>query len=115
MSFEARRNCLLGGVAVTVFTVVYYTNQQPVTNPEAKHSQNKGETTLAQAYDKSAKKTPKRKRPPEKPFRNNGKRSDYFPNIRLVTHENKTVRLYDDLVKDHTVIINFMYTRCTGI
>jgi len=115
MSFQARRNCLLGGICVAVFALVYYTNQQPVTKPMAKQSQNKGETAVAQAYGKSAKKTLNRKRPPEKPFRNNGKRSDYFPNIRLVTHENKTVRLYDDLVKDHTVIINFMYTRCTGI
>jgi protein SCO1/2 len=41
-----------------------------------------------------------------------GKVSDKFPNIRLITHDDKQVRFYDDLVKDKTVIINFMYTDC---
>ncbi len=37
-----------------------------------------------------------------------GKISDKFPNILLRTHDNKPVRFYDDLVKDRTVIVNFM-------
>ena len=44
-----------------------------------------------------------------------GKVSDLFPNIELRTQENKRVRFYDDIVKDKVVIINFMYTTCTGI
>lgn len=48
------------------------------------------------------------------PVRSQGKVSDRFPNTLLYTHDNQTVRFYDDLVKDRTVIIQFMYTRCTG-
>jgi cytochrome oxidase Cu insertion factor (SCO1/SenC/PrrC family) len=36
----------------------------------------------------------------------------YFPNVPLVTHEGKTVRFFDDLVKDKVVVINFIYTTC---
>jgi protein SCO1 len=36
----------------------------------------------------------------------------HLPNVELVTHQGKTVRFYDDLVKDKKVVINFMYTRC---
>jgi protein SCO1/2 len=38
--------------------------------------------------------------------------ANYFPNIPLTTQEGKTVRLYDDLLKDKKVVINFIYTRC---
>ena len=43
-----------------------------------------------------------------------GKISDKFSNIRLVTHDDKQVHFYDDLVKDRKVIINFMYTDCVS-
>ena len=36
----------------------------------------------------------------------------YFPNVPLVTHEGKTVRFFDDLIKDKVVAINFIYTTC---
>ena len=39
--------------------------------------------------------------------------ADYFPNVTLTTHEGKTVRFYDDLVKEKFVVINFIFTRCT--
>jgi protein SCO1/2 len=39
-------------------------------------------------------------------------RQRYFPNVLLQTHEGRTVRFYDDLIKDKVVMINFMYTRC---
>jgi len=42
-------------------------------------------------------------------------RQRYFPDLVLTTHEGKKVRLYDDLVKDKIVIINFMYARCEGV
>jgi protein SCO1/2 len=38
--------------------------------------------------------------------------ASYFPNVPLVTHEGKTVQLYDDLIKDKKVLINFIYERC---
>lgn len=39
-------------------------------------------------------------------------RRRYFPNIVLTTQENRKVHLYDDLVKDKVMLINFMYTSC---
>src|SRR5258708_7410927 len=42
-------------------------------------------------------------------------RRRYFPDIHLVTHLGQRVRLYEDLVKDKLVVLNFMYTRCTGV
>lgn len=42
-------------------------------------------------------------------------RSTQFPNVKLITHENKTVRFYDDLVRGKTVLINMMYAECEGI
>ncbi|MBI2877958.1 MAG: SCO family protein [Candidatus Tectomicrobia bacterium] len=37
---------------------------------------------------------------------------NYFPNVPLVTHDGKTVRFYDDLIKDKKVLINFIYAGC---
>ena len=37
-----------------------------------------------------------------------------IPNINLLTHDNRRVRFYDDLVQGRTVLINFMYTKCRG-
>jgi protein SCO1/2 len=39
----------------------------------------------------------------------------HFPNVTLLTHENRTVRFYDDLVKGKIVLFNFFYTRCDGV
>src|SRR5262250_1431532 len=38
--------------------------------------------------------------------------ANYFPNVPLTTQDGKTVRFYDDLLKDKKVVINFIYTRC---
>ncbi len=38
-----------------------------------------------------------------------------FPNVPLITHEGKVVHFYDDLIKNKTVMINFMYIRCGDI
>jgi hypothetical protein len=35
----------------------------------------------------------------------------HLPNVRLVTQDNKTVPVYDDLVKDKKVIVNFPNTQ----
>jgi protein SCO1 len=37
---------------------------------------------------------------------------DYFPNLELINQDGKTVRFYDDLIKDKVVAINFIYTHC---
>lgn len=36
-----------------------------------------------------------------------------FPEIELTTHEGKRVRLYEDLLRDKVVSINFIFTRCS--
>ncbi|MDT4953983.1 MAG: hypothetical protein QOJ02_2121 [Acidobacteriota bacterium] len=39
----------------------------------------------------------------------------YFPNLTLLTQENKPVRFYGDLLKGKVVLINFMFTTCKGV
>jgi cytochrome oxidase Cu insertion factor (SCO1/SenC/PrrC family) len=39
----------------------------------------------------------------------------YFPNTVLLTQDNKAVRFFDDLLKGKTVVINFIFTSCTGV
>ncbi len=36
----------------------------------------------------------------------------YFSDLEVVTHEGKTVRFYDDLIKDRIVVISFIFTTC---
>ncbi len=38
-----------------------------------------------------------------------------LPNVPLLTHENRRVRFYEDLIKDRVVLINFMFATCHGI
>lgn len=40
---------------------------------------------------------------------------NYFPNSPVVTHEGKTVRFYDDLIRGKIVVINFIYASCTDL
>ena len=49
------------------------------------------------------------------PSRGTGKISDRFPNIPLTDQHGNLVHFYDDLVQGRTVIVNLMYTSCTGI
>jgi protein SCO1 len=42
-------------------------------------------------------------------------RRRYFPDVELVTSEGKTVKFYEDLLKDKIVILNMMYADCEGI
>ena len=37
----------------------------------------------------------------------------YFPDIVMQTHQGKSVRLYEDLIKDRIVTLNFMYLACS--
>jgi protein SCO1/2 len=55
---------------------------------------------------------PDQKRLPGQPNRVALIREQHLPNIELVTHEGRSVRFYDDLVKGRVVAINFMFTTC---
>jgi protein SCO1 len=39
--------------------------------------------------------------------------ASYFPNFELTTQDGKTVKFYDDLVKDKLVVVDFIFTHCT--
>jgi protein SCO1/2 len=41
--------------------------------------------------------------------------ANYFPNVPLITHEGRTVRFFDDLLRDKVVVINFIYTSCPDV
>lgn len=41
--------------------------------------------------------------------------ANYFPNNVLLTQDNIQVHFFDDLLKGKTVVINFMFTTCTGV
>ena len=43
-----------------------------------------------------------------------GRMRRHFPNVPLQTHDGRSVRFYEDLVKGRKVIINFTFTTCTG-
>jgi cytochrome oxidase Cu insertion factor (SCO1/SenC/PrrC family) len=40
--------------------------------------------------------------------------ANYFPNVPLVTQDNKPVRFFDDLIKGKVVVINFIFTGCSA-
>jgi protein SCO1/2 len=42
-------------------------------------------------------------------------RNRYFPNVTLTTHQGKQVRLYDDMIKDRIVLLNFIFASCDRI
>lgn len=42
-------------------------------------------------------------------------RDRHFPNLVLVTQDGKRVRFYDDLIKGNIVVLNFMFTSCSGV
>ena len=37
---------------------------------------------------------------------------DHFPNVALITQDNKTVHFYDDVIKGKIVMIQFMFANC---
>jgi cytochrome oxidase Cu insertion factor (SCO1/SenC/PrrC family) len=41
--------------------------------------------------------------------------ASYFPNLVLLTQDNKPVRFYDDLLKGKVALINFLFTTCQGV
>jgi protein SCO1 len=40
-------------------------------------------------------------------------RAGFLPNVPLVTHNGEKVKFYDDLIRDKTVLFNFMLVECT--
>lgn len=40
--------------------------------------------------------------------------SDRFPNVEVQSHDGRTFRFVDDLIRDRVVLINFSYTQCRG-
>jgi protein SCO1 len=41
--------------------------------------------------------------------------ANYFPNFVVQTHDGRRLRFYDDVVRGKVVVVNMMYTVCTGI
>src|SRR5262249_25566341 len=41
--------------------------------------------------------------------------ANYFPNLPVVTQDGKTLKFYDDVIKDKIVLISFVYTNCPDI
>lgn len=37
-----------------------------------------------------------------------------FPNVPLLTHDGRTVRFYDDVLRNRFVVLSFMYASCTS-
>ena len=42
-------------------------------------------------------------------------RRRFFPDMTLTTHDGRRVRLYEDLLENKCVLLNFMYAHCQGI
>jgi cytochrome oxidase Cu insertion factor (SCO1/SenC/PrrC family)/cytochrome c2 len=40
---------------------------------------------------------------------------NYFPNVPVVTQDGKTLRFYDDLIRNKVVIVSFIYTTCADL
>jgi len=53
-----------------------------------------------------------RRAPSDTPYSSN--KVDLFSNGVLLTHENKQVKFYDDLMKGKQALVNFMYASCNG-
>lgn len=41
--------------------------------------------------------------------------ADYFPNPSVTTHDGRTLRFYDDLIKDRIVLVSFIFTACKDL
>ena len=71
----------------------------------------KGEAPDVNTSERAKRASP-RSRFKQKAYRRSGKLSDRFPNILLHTQDNEPLRFYDDLIKNKTVIIDFMFASC---
>jgi protein SCO1/2 len=39
----------------------------------------------------------------------------FFPNVPVQSHDGRTLRFYDDLIRNKIVVVNFIYTSCSNI
>ena len=39
---------------------------------------------------------------------------EYFTNLELIDQDGRTVRFFDDVLRDHVVVIDFIFTNCEG-
>jgi protein SCO1/2 len=39
----------------------------------------------------------------------------YFPDVSVVTHDGRTLRFYDDLIKDKIFVVSFLFTTCRDV
>ena len=44
-----------------------------------------------------------------------GPRANYFPNVEFFDQDGRAVRFYDNIIRGRVVVINMMYTVCSGI
>jgi protein SCO1/2 len=78
-----------------------------VTAPE-RHVNRTSSALLLLATAAAALAAPARAAPPGSPWD-----ARYFGNAELVTQDGRTVRFYDDLLKDKHVVVSFVFTNCT--
>lgn len=72
--------------------------------------------TTQQAASATGKESSAEKAAPKEPNKSPAETSaSYFPNLLLLTQDNKPVRFYNDLVKGKVVLINFLFTTCKGV
>lgn len=41
--------------------------------------------------------------------------AEWFPNVTLTTHDGRSVRFYDDMLRNKIVVISFIYTNCDDV
>lgn len=44
-----------------------------------------------------------------------GKKREYYTDLKLISHEGRELRFYSDLLKDKVVLIHFFYTNCKTV
>jgi protein SCO1 len=64
---------------------------------------------------KGTQRAPQQSGEAKQPKSNTEAAASYFTNTVLMTQDNNPVRFYADLLKGKTVVINFMFTTCTGV
>ncbi len=98
-----RYSLRFGGVLILVS--LFFGGDAPVFGHEEHNRAVKDQGSAAVVKNR---KTPRNKR--LSPWGKN-----YFPNVTLVTHEGKSVRFFDDLLKGKVVMLNFIYTSCPDV
>ncbi len=104
------RTLMAGAVALT-FSALGWT----ATVAQENHVHTQAAEPSAEVYDCAIAAIPALHQQDDTHRKGRAKLSDRFPNIELRTQCGTPVKFFDDLVKDRTVVINFMYTTCADI